>query len=300
MFKDIINSIGEKYNTLKQENNTYNSLQQTTESFQNLTPLPPLTNEESMYKVSYITNECPDINEDKAKIISKLIPIDETYLLALYIKEIKTNKEFFLIPTTKYLWLINTKEYAAFYYNNLTCSIIKNNLMSKILLLNNILIEVNGTDSKIKEFTQIINNQEYRNQLIEQKNSYLCGITPTYQQINTIGSGFTTDNNNNIVFHTKEKNYKYTCDQISNYEILLDSQIYASKKSPSKAVGSFQNSFYQISIRITTKDNQMIIIPILPPNNLGNKYEGHSTTFTKNLEFANKIIKKLSEITPKY
>ena len=301
MLKELLNSIENKYKEKKYENNTLNNLLETTSTFETLKPIPKLQNDYSEYKVAYITNNCPDINEDKAKRISKLIPLEETYLSILYIKEIKTNQEFYLIPTTKYLWLINTKNYVVYYYNNLSCTIIKNNLMSKILLLNNILIEVNGTDLKIKEFIQLINNTEYRNQLIKQKSSYLCEIIPTYQKINEIGSGISIDNNKNIVFHTKEKNYKYTYDQIDNYEIMLDSQIYASKKNNlSKTIGSFQNSCYQMSIRITTKNNQILILPILPPNNFGTKYEGHSSIYIKNLKFANSILNKLNEIIPKY
>ena len=301
MLKELLNKLENKYNKIKQENNTLNTLLETTVTFDSLNPIPNITIPTSQEKITYITNECPDINEEKATIISKLIPINETYLTILYAKEVKTNHELFIIPTDKYLWIINTKNYGVFYYDNLSCSIIKNNLMSKIILLNNILLEVNGTNTKIEELIKIINNKEERNIIIQRKTAYLCGITPIYQKINTIHSGISIDSNNNIVLHTKDKNYKYQITQIDNYEILLDNQVYTSKKqSTSKTIGSFQTSCYQISIRITTIDKQMIILPILPPNTFGTKYDSHDTTFTKNIEFANEIINKLKEITPKY
>ena len=90
MLKNLLNSIEEKYNTRKQENNNLNNLLNTTSTFQNLFPMPSLTNEISDYKVSLITSTCPDINEEKAKLISKLIPIKETYLSVHYIKEVLT------------------------------------------------------------------------------------------------------------------------------------------------------------------------------------------------------------------
>ena len=149
MLNKILNSLKNKYQEKKEENDTLNNLLETTSTFETLIPIPELSNDYLEYKTSYITNNCPDINETKAKKITKLIPIDETYLEALYAKELKTKQEYYIRPTNKYLWIINEEKYGAFYYNNLSCSIIKNNLMSKVLLLNNILLEINGTENKI-------------------------------------------------------------------------------------------------------------------------------------------------------
>ena len=297
MFNNIIDSIKEKYNNIKRENDILNSLTNTTTTFQNLLPIPELTNQSSEFRISYITNNCPDINEEKAKLISKLIPINETFLSIFYSKEILTNQEYYLIFTNKYLWIMNKEKYGTFYYNNLICSIIKNNIMSKILLLNNTLIEINGNENKINEFIQLINNPNIREQIIREKESYLCGITPITQIINSVGSGISYDINKTIIFHTKEKNYKYQIQEIENYEILLDNQVYSSKKTAlSKTIGSFQNDCYQISIRITTFNKEIIILPILLPNTFGTKYNSHDNILQKNLEFANNILNELNSL----
>ena len=301
MFKDLLNTLSNKYDNIKKENEVLNNLMNTTTTLTNLFPLPELTNDISEHKVTFITQNCPDINEDKAKLITRLIPINETYLDSYYCKEIKTNIEYYLIPTNNYLWIINQKNYAAYPYTNLKSTIIKNNLMSKIILLNNILLEINGNNTKIDNFINIINNKTEREKIIKEKTAYLCDIIPIYQQINSISSGISIDKDNNIVFHTKERNYKYNINDIDNYEILLDNQIYSSKKyNSSKSIGSFQINCYQISLRITTKNNEIISIPILEPNSLNTKYTSHDTTFKKNLEFTQKIVNKLNEITPKY
>ena len=139
MFKELINNINNKINTIKEENNHYKELLEKTETIKNLYPIPNLIPEIHIHKVTTITNSCPDINKDKAILISKLIPIDETFLTIIYSKEIKTNKEYYLIPTNKYLWIINETTYGIYQYQNFNCQIIKNNMMSKIILLNNTL-----------------------------------------------------------------------------------------------------------------------------------------------------------------
>ena len=301
MFKELINNIKEKYDTKKEEINKLNNLLKTTTTFQNLYKIPNLINEPSSFKISFITNECPDINTEKATIISKLIPIEETYLSVLYAKELLTNQEYYLVPTTKYLWILNTTNYGAYKYDNINISIVKNNLMSKIVLLNNILLEINGNNTIINNLLDIIQNQEYREKKINEKTTYLCGLTPSYQLINEIKSGITIDKNNNIVFHSNEKNYKYNIQDIENYEILLDNQIYISKNNTSSTtIRSFQNNCYQISIRITIKDNTIISIPILQPNSFGTKYNNNDSTFKKSIDFSKKIIEKIKELSTKY
>ena len=171
--------------------------------------------------------------------------------------------------------------------------------MSKTILFNNILLEINGSNDKINNLISIITNETTRQNITREKRKYLCNITPIYQKINANYSGISIDNQNNIVFHSKENNYLLNINNISNYEILLDNQSYLSKTTKVKnAITNFQNSCYQITLRITTKDNQTIIIPILEPNSFGNKYQGHDTIFQTNLNFAISITNKLDELFP--
>ena len=298
MFKNFFNNIQDKYNAKKEENTYYNQLLETTTIFQNLFPITTTT-EPTDYKITFITNDSPDINKDKAKIIANLIPIDETYLTTIYTKEILTNQEYYLIPTNKYLWVINSNCYGAYPYQNLKCEIIKNNLMSKTILLNNILLEANGTDTKLQTFLSIINNPTDREKIIQEKTNYLCGITPIYQKINNIASGISIDNNSNIVFHTRQENHKIHYSEIESYEILLDNQIaYSSKSNTANKITTFQNNCYQISIRIQNKNNQQILIPILEPNAFNTKYQRQDTIFQTNFNFAKELIDKLKSLNP--
>lgn len=299
MFKDLISKVQNKYNNIKEENNYYKKLLETTTTIKNLKPLPNLNIKPIEFKITYITNDSPDINKEKAKLISSLIPIEETYLTTIYGKEILTNKEYYLIPTDKYLWIINEKNYEFCSYTNINIKIIKNNLMSKTILINNVLLEINGTDTKIQTFINIINNVTERENIIKNKTSYLCGIIPIYQNINNIGSGISIDNNQNIVFHTKDFNYILNYSQIESYELQLDNQItYSSKNNTANKITNFQSSCYQMSIKITSKENTIFIIPILEPNTFNTKYQRQDTIFQNNLKFAEEIINKIKSLNP--
>ena len=298
MFKEFMNNLTDKINTIKENNNHYKELLQTTTTFTDFFPIPDLNITPSYHRITTITTECPDINKEKAILISSLIPIEETFILITYAKEIKTNKEYYLIPTNKYLWVINQNTYGAYPYDKMPCQIIKNNLMSKTILINNILLEITGNDTKISTLISILTNNQERDNIIKEKTKYLCGITPIYQNINAIYSGISIDNNKNIVFHTKENNYLYNYLDISHYEILLDnSVIFSTSNVTNTKITNFQNNCYQISIRIITKDNNTINMPILEPNSFNTKYQRNDTIFQKNLNFAKELIDKLISLS---
>ena len=297
MFNQLLKNIQNKYTTMKQENDNLDTLLNQTTNFQNLFPLPLLKDNYLEQRISFIKNNCPDINEEKAKIISNIIPIQETYIEVFYAKEIISNKEYYLIPTNKYLWVISQTSYGAYSYQNLSCQVIKNNLMSKIILILNVLLEVNGSSQKIETLINIINDSTIRNSIIQEKTKYLLGITPIYQKINKLNAGLSIDSNNNIVFHNKEDSVKCTPNEITNYEILLDNQVYFSKSSSSSpTMSSFNTSCFQINIRITTP-NKIFTIPILEPNSFGTKYNNHDSNFTYSINFAKEIISKIQSLT---
>lgn len=297
MFNQLIKNIQNKYTTMKQENDNLDTLLNQTTTFQNLFPIPLLKDNYLEQRISFIQNNCPDINEEKAKIISNIIPIQETYLEVFYAKEIISNKEYYLIPTNQYLWIISQTSYGAYSYQNLSCQVIKNNLMSKIILILNVLLEVNCSSQKIETLINIINDSTIRNSIIQEKTKYLLGITPIYQKINKLNAGLSIDSNNNIVFHNKKDSVKCTPNEITNYEILLDNQVYFSKSSSSSStMSSFNTSCFQINIHITTP-NKIFTIPILEPNSFGTKYNNHDSNFTYSINFAKEIISKIQSLT---
>ncbi len=291
---NIINSIQEKINNIKKDNEEYNLLLNNSQILTNLNPIPDNNNEIISYKIEEIIKNSPDINKEKAIIINKLIPIEETYLTSIYAKEIKTNKEYYIIPTNKYIWIVTTNEYLIIKYpNKEICYIVKNILMGKIINLNNVILEITGNDNFINNFINIINNSEYRNNIIKEKTNYLCGIIPKYQLIDENRNGISLDNKNNIVFHTKNDNYKCKIEEIENYELLEDNSIIFSKKlNSSSRITSSKTSCYNIGLRITT-NNKILTIPLLEPTTFKSSYTKLDKEYQNKIKFANEIIEKI-------
>ena len=291
---NIINSIQEKINNIKKDNEEYNIKLNNSQILTNLNPIPDNNNEIISYKIEEIIKNSPDINKEKAIIINKLIPIEETYLTSIYAKEIKTNKEYYIIPTNKYIWIVTTNEYLIIKYpNKEICYIVKNILMGKIINLNNVILEITGNDNFINNFINIINNSEYRNNIIKEKTNYLCGIIPKYQLIDENRNGISLDNKNNIVFHTKNDNYKCKIEEIENYELLEDNSIIFSKKlNSSSRITSSKTSCYNIGLRITT-NNKILTIPLLEPTTFKSSYTKLDKEYQNKIKFANEIIEKI-------
>ena len=194
VFKNFIHHVQDKYNNMVEENHHFQQLLQTTTTFHNLFPLPDNDREISDHLITYITNDSPDINEAKAYIIARLIPIDEIYLMVVYARESLTGKEYYLVSTSKKFYVICHDGYLCYPYENLACEVVKSNLMGKTILFSNILLEVNGSEKKLQTFLSILNDFSIREKMIQEKSKYLCGIVPIYQNINSIGSGISIIN----------------------------------------------------------------------------------------------------------
>lgn len=296
MFNNLINNIQNKLKTIQEETDLYNNVLSSCSILSNLNQFPTITNKDSLINETDLLNICPDLHKERAKLILDFLPLDELYIQVFYSKECKTNKEYFIMTTTKYLWFISNEGYLIYPYDNFRCTIIKNKFMSKIIKLANFLFEITGTEETITYFINFINDLNFRTTEITNKSNTLCGIIPAYRLINDINSGITLDNSYNIVFHSKEFNYKYNINDIINYELLLDDSCIFEKKNMSKArLTSTKNSCSRMSLRVTTKDN-VFTIPILKEGSFQQTYQATSTTYINSINFARTIIDKLNEL----
>lgn len=295
MFKEILNSVQDKYKKIQEESVLYNKLLKTTGTISNLENLPVI--EKKSITISYkdILEKCPDLNDSKAMTIRGVLPINEVYLTVMYARECKTNKEYFLVPTNKYLWVISVGGYVRYLYDNLKIEVVKNNLMSKVLNLSNILLEVNGAEEMISEFMRIINDSNYRLNLSHEGLKRFCGMEPKLSLINDIGTGISMDNESNFVFHTKDFDYKYNIKDIKNYELLLDDNVVLEKRSNRRVrMTANKSSCYQMNIRVTTND-KTFILPIIAKSTFTEVYQSTSAMYMNSRSFAERIITLLDE-----
>ena len=237
------------------------------------------------------------INEiEKAKLIIDLIPINESILEVIYSTEIKTKKEYFIVPTTTYLWIISKEGYIRYQYQSLKVEIIKKNILSKVINLSNYILEISNTEEEINSFISIINEETYRTNLIKQTIEKY-GNNIKYKIINRINSGISYDQNLNIYFFSKNISRKHNISEIDNYELLMDNNVMQEKKMKQNTrLTAGKNSCYEIKIRITPKDNNIFEIPILEKDAIQQLYQSTSDTYIRNLEFAKRVMNILDKI----
>lgn len=299
MFKQLLTQVQNKYKEKVEENEKYNEL------LNKVSTLPKFYNysntENNKPTISYklLMNICPDLNENDAIILRKVIPIDELILSCVYANECKTNVKFYFVATTKYLWLVNTEGYLKYNYQDLTIEVIKNGMLSKTILLSNMLFNINGTNETLLIFVKILQDSNYRENEINKKLEILCNTIPRIFYLNDLESGISIGINNEIVFHTKTFHYKYNIKDIKNYELLLDNTVIEEKKSNHRnRITANKNSCYEMIIRITT-DNNTFLIPILEKNAFTTLYSSTSKEFIENREFASKLINLLDDLDNK-
>ena len=299
MFKQLLTQVQNKYKEKLEENEKYKEL------LNKVNTLPKFYNHShslnNKLTISYklLMDICPDLNENDAIILRKVIPIDELILSCVYANECKTNVKFYFVATTKYLWLINTEGYLKYNYQDLTIEVIKNSMLSKTILLSNMLFNINGTNEMLLAFVKLFQDSNYREDEINKKLEILCDTIPRIFYLNDLGAGISIGTNNEIVFHTKTFHYKYNIKDINNYELLLDNTVIEEKKSMHRnRITANKNSCYEMTIRITI-DNNTFLIPILEKNDFSTLYSSTSKEFRENIEFASNIIDILDDLDNK-
>ena len=299
MFKQLLTQVQNKYKEKVEGNEKYKEL------LNKANTLPKFYNyshtEHNKLTISYklLMDICPDLNENDAIILREVIPIDELILSCVYANECKTNVKFYFIATTKYLWLVNTEGYLKYNYQDLTIEVIKNSILSKTVLLSNMLFNINGSNEILLAFIKLFQDSNYREEEINRKLEILCNTIPRIFYLNDLASGISIGINNEVVFHTKTFHYKYNIKNIKNYELLLDNTVIEDKKSNHRnRITANKNSCYEMMIRITTLDNTFLI-PILEKNDFSTLYSSTSKKFRENREFASNIIDILDDLDNK-
>lgn len=299
MFKELLTQVQNKYKEKLEENEKYKELLNKVNILPKFYNYSHTLNNKLTISYKLLMDICPDLNENDAIILREVIPIDELILSCIYANECKTNVKFYFIATTKYLWLVNKEGHLKYNYQDLTIEVIKNSMLSKTVLLSNMLFNINGSNEMLLSFIKLFQDSNYREDEINKKLEILCNTIPRIFYLNSLASGISISINNEIVFHTKAFHYKYNIKDIKNYELLLDNTVVEEKKSNHRnRITANKNSCYEMMLRITT-DNNTFFIPILEKNTFSALYSSTSKEFRESREFASNIINLLDDLDNK-
>lgn len=296
MFKEFFTGVQDKYKKMQEEEARYQELLGKVFTLPSFYPFSPADKRKLTISYKLLMDMCPDLNEKDAILIRGLIPMDELVFSCLYASECKTGVKFYFVATTKYLWLIQESGYLKYQYSNFSVEIVKNGLMSKILLMGNMLFTVNGLKDVVDLFVKLFQDTNYREEMIHKNISIFCGSIPRICYLNDIFTGVSIGVNHEIVFHTKEFHYMYNIHDIDNYELLLDDMVIREKKSSRRGrLTANKTSCYQMTLRVTAKE-QNFVLPILERSSFSSLYSSTSVVFMENKAFADKIIDILDEM----
>lgn len=296
MFKQLLNEVQDKYKKIQEDNARYQDLLNKVFVLPKFYPYTAVDKKNLTVSHKLLMDMCPDLNEKDAILIRGLIPIEEVCLSCLYAIECKTGIKFYFVATTKYLWLVNAEGYLKYQYQDFAVERVKNGLLSKILLMGNMLFNINGIDDVTSVFEKLIMDKAYREDLITKKLAMFCGTVPRIFYMNDIASGISIGGHHEIVFHTREFHYKYNISDIKNYELLLDDMVIREKKSNRRSrLTANKSGCYEMVLRVTTSDREFLV-PIIEKNAFITLYSSTSVVFMENKAFADKLVDLLDDL----
>ena len=297
---NLFGKISETINNKKIENELYNKKLNESKTFNLEKEFNPNNSNLNEGKWEEYMLICPNINIEQAKLIDSLIPISETVINIVYSTEQIDSKNFILVFTNFRIFIIDKDKYDILDYQNITnVELISKGLMTQMITINDILLGLDINQNNLNIIYGLLTNTEYRNNYINEKTKYLCGIIPIYQRLNKINSGISLDNNNNVVFHDKKiNNYLYNYDDILNYELLEDNMVVLKKKTIEQdhSLKSVKNDCSSMKLRVTLKNNGVFEINILEPSTFNTTISHNSSTYSEYFSFSKEIIDKLDSL----
>lgn len=296
MFKQFFNGVQDKYKQMQEENRKYQELLTRVFLLPKFYPYTIVDKKQLTVSYKLLMHMCSDLNEQDAIAVRGLLPIEEVCLSCLYATECKTGVKFYFVASTKYLWLIHKEGYLKYRYSDLGVEVVKNGVLSKTLLLGNMLFMVNGTQDDLLGFVRLLQDSTYREELIRSQEEMFCGTVPCLFYLNQLASGISVGKNHELVFHTREFHYKYMISDIKNYELLMDDMVVREKKTNRRGMlTANKNSCYEMSLRITANDREFLL-PILEKTAFTSLYASTSVEFMESKEFSEKMIGLLDDM----
>lgn len=254
-------------------------------------------NDPQGFKEQIILNECLTINVENSKVINSLIPVDETIVAIRTGKEAKTEIDYLFAVTDKRLWILNKKEYMTLEFSQMiNAEIINKGVMSQGVKFNNNAFIIDGNETDVKKFLNVLMNAEFRNNEINNHKNYLCGIVPKRQIINTIFKGITIGVNGEIILHNGNINKVVNPKEIVSVQLLLnDSVTIVRGKGETGNMMANPIEARKMSVKVILGMGEFVI-ETMPSNVMNTSYKREDSTYIKNYEFSKSIVDCLADI----
>ncbi len=248
-------------------------------------------------KEQMILNACLTINVENAKLVNAALPIDETVIDVRTGKEAQTEKNYNFVATDKRLWIINKNEYMTMDYEAIKgCEIIDKGIMTQSVKFDDKAIVLDGNESDVKRFFEILKNPDLRRDTISHKIAYLAGVVPRKQVLNMNMRGITIGENGNIVLHNNTDKLVVNIKEIMNVQVLINDTV-------ALAHGRQENSNFMSSPMEARKmavkvilTNGEYIIDTMPQNAMNTSYKREEATYTNNYNFSKALVDTLGKL----
>lgn len=248
-------------------------------------------------KEQTILGSCITLNVETAKVINKALPIDETVIDVRTCKEAQTEIFYALVATDKRLWILNKNEYMIMEYDAIKgCEIINKGIMTQSVKFDDKAFVIDGNETDVKRFFDVLKNPEYRHNVISHKIAYLVGVIPVKQVLNMHMKGVTIGTNGAIVLHNGTDNKVVTIDDIMTIQVLVnDTVAIARGRGESSSFMSSPMEARKMAVKVILSMGEYII-ETMPQNALNTSYKREDGTYIANYEFAKKIVETLAAL----
>ncbi len=252
-------------------------------------------------KEQLILNACLTISVEQARLVNKLLPIDETVLNIKNGKEAKTEIEYIFVITDKRLWILNKNEYMTYEFETIKeCSIVNKGLMSQSVKFDDKAFTLDGKEPDITDFFSLLKNPEYRKDVTAHKIAYLAGVTPRKQMLNMLIRGITFGDAGTIVLHNGQENRVVNIKDIETVQLLINDTIALAKgKSDSSNFMSAPLEARKMSIKFIFGMGDFVI-ETMPQNMMNTSYKREDQTYINNYEFAKSIVDTIGTLVRKF
>lgn len=252
-------------------------------------------------KEQLILNACLTLNVENAKLINKLLPVDETVVDIKTSKESKTEISYNFVVTDKRLWVMNKNEYITLEFDDIkTCEIINKGLMTQGVNFNGMAFVIDGRDVDVDRFINIFKNSDYRMEATSRKIRYLAGVTPRKQFLNMNLKGITFGDEGTIVLHNAPDSKIINIKDLDSVELLINDVVTIKKgKADSTSFMSTPLEARKMSIKFIFGLNSYTI-DTMPQSMMNTTYKREDQTYITNYEFSKNIVDTVAALIKKF